>query len=172
MSWYEVIWGQKSILTCQTLYPKMWQVTLKSCGQFLVLFSLDFVWSRLTSCNIIWPLASCDPRLTLTKPWIPDIPVSHIQSKWDLLEETEHNRELNLHEQLKRQERLNALASNFQKKELGCKPRKKSKKKIAILLQFFSWFRVKSKVGGLKSKWTVQTIESRRSYIKVDVLRK
>ena len=54
--------------------------------------------------------------LTLTKPWIPDIPVSHIQSKWDLLEETEHNRELNLHEQLKRQERLNALASNFQKK--------------------------------------------------------
>ena len=50
------------------------------------------------------------------KPWVPDTPVSHIQSKWDLLEETEHNRELNLHEQLKRQERLNALASNFQKK--------------------------------------------------------
>ena len=103
-----------SFKPCST--PILWQETLKSCGHFVVIFLLDFVWPHVTS---------YDPRLTLTKPWIPDIPVSHIQSKWDLLEETEHNRELNLHEQLKRQERLNALASNFQKKEIGCKPRKK-----------------------------------------------
>ena len=48
--------------------------------------------------------------------WVPETPISHIQANWDQLEETEHVRELALHEQLKRQERLNALAENFQKK--------------------------------------------------------
>ena len=50
------------------------------------------------------------------QPWVPETPISQIQTKWDELEDTEHSRELALHEQLKRQERLNALAENFRTK--------------------------------------------------------
>ena len=50
------------------------------------------------------------------QPWTPLVPIAAIQAEWDGLEKTEHQRELALHEELKRQERLNALVDNFLKK--------------------------------------------------------
>ena len=50
------------------------------------------------------------------QPWTPEIPIATIQAEWDGLENTEHKRELAIHEELKRQERLNALVENFLKK--------------------------------------------------------
>ena len=50
------------------------------------------------------------------QPWTPTISIAVIQAEWDGLETTEHKRELAIHEELKRQERLNALVENFLKK--------------------------------------------------------
>ena len=51
-------------------------------------------------------------------PWTPDEGklIQDVQKKWDELEKCEHSRELAIHEELKRQERLEQLAENFQRK--------------------------------------------------------
>jgi len=51
-------------------------------------------------------------------PWTPTEGklVADVQKKWDELEQSEHSRELAIHEELKRQERLEQLAEIFQRK--------------------------------------------------------
>ena len=48
------------------------------------------------------------------QPWTPEIPISAIQAEWDGLENTEHKRELALHEELKPRDWLfNNVLLNF-----------------------------------------------------------
>lgn len=51
-------------------------------------------------------------------PWTPTEGklVADVQKQWGLLEQSEHSRELAIHEELKRQERLEQLAEIFQRK--------------------------------------------------------